>query len=66
MNKEKFDELYYNCFDKEDNITFCGRDNCRKLLNYIIKNTGNQTKYGDMKTGKLNIEEVVNLHKSIQ
>lgn len=64
MNNKEFDKLYYACFDKDDNIMFCGREACKSLLRFVIDTTGKKTKYGDITTGKLNIAEIVNLHKS--
>lgn len=61
MDKTMFNKLYYQCFDKNDNIMFCGRQSCRELLQFL-----NDEKYGNISTGMLNVEEIIALHKSMQ
>lgn len=61
MDKVIFDKLYYQCFDKNDKIMFCGRQHCKELLQFL-----NDSKYGNIDTGMLNVENIVALHKSMQ
>lgn len=60
ISVKKFNQLYDVCFDENDKIKVCGREACRDLL-YFLKNK----KYGDINSGKLNIPEVVALHKKL-
>lgn len=60
MDKDKFISLYKICFDDNGNIKACGRQACKNLLEFL-----NDDKYGDIKTYRLNIEEVNKLYREI-
>lgn len=60
MNKEKFNSLYQNCFDENHQIKACGRDACQKLLSFL-----KDPKYGNIDSGRLNIEEINKLYQEI-
>lgn len=54
---EEIKELYDQVFDKDGNITLCGRETCKKLmsaLNEIFKTV----KFGDMESGFLYVDIV--------
>lgn len=60
---EDFKSLYKQVFDSNGNITACGREKCRELMVAANKiKTGN---YGDMNSGRLNIDNVKELYKIV-
>lgn len=59
MDVSMFEQLYRKCFNENDELIFCGRQACKNLLEFL-----NDKKYGDVKTGMLNVSEIVALHNS--
>ena len=63
MSNEEFKAVYKQVFDSNGNITACGRDKCIELMKIADRvKTGN---YGDIRTGRLNIENVKDLYKTL-
>ena len=69
-NTEKFKHVFNEVFDKNGNITACGRQKCKELIaaaNDVNDLDVNDSKYyGDIETGRLNIENVKKLHARIK
>ena len=64
MNVMTFEELkpYYDeCFDENGNIKACGREACKRLLSFL-----GDAKYGDVRTGFINVVEVVALYNQLK
>ena len=65
MQKVKeFIECYNEVFDKNNNVTACGRDKCRKLI-IFCEGINKEIDFGDSLTGMMNIENIVNFRKSL-
>lgn len=61
--KNDFMTLYKQVFDADGNITACGRNKCIELMTAANKiKTGN---YGNTNTGRLNIETVKDLYRTL-
>lgn len=60
----RFNSTYNEVFNAEGNITACGRETCRKLMNYA-QILDIDTDYGDMSTGRMNIDNIKKLNITI-
>lgn len=60
MDKTEFEKLYKICFDENENIKACGRENCKKLIKYL----GGEP-YGNPDTGVMNTKNIIKLHRNI-
>lgn len=62
MNND-FITLYKQVFDTEGNIKACGRDKCIELM--VAADKIKQGDYGNTNTGRLNIENIQDLYRTI-
>lgn len=67
---ENFKHVFNEVFDKNQNITACGRQKCKELIaaaNAINDiDVKDDEYYGDIESGRLNIENVKSLYNRIQ
>lgn len=64
VDDARFLELYDRCIDENGNVKACGRDACKDLLGYFSR-FEDVEKYGNIKTGMLNTEEIVSYRKGL-
>ena len=55
-----FLNLYNEVFDSDDKIKACGREKCKKLIKYC-KKIDNYTFYGDLDTGRMDVDNIQKL-----
>jgi hypothetical protein len=67
---ENFKHIFNEVFDENQNITACGRQKCKELIaaaNAINDIDVEDDKYyGDIESGRLNIENMKSLYNRIQ
>ena len=54
---EKIFNLYNSIFDKNGNVTACGREKCKQLINALQEEYPDVV-FGDKETGFLNVETI--------
>lgn len=67
-NKQIFEDAYNKVFDKNNNITACGRETCKKLItaaNTVKGYKPDDTTYGDISSGVLKIDNVKSLYDEL-
>lgn len=65
QNIQKFKELYNSVFDKENNITACGRETCKKLI-LCCETIDKGTNFGDATSGFMNPENIIALKNRLE
>ena len=60
MANEKLREAYDKVFDAQGNVRACGRKACMELIGECEKQDA-FTHFGDIATGRMNIEAIKNL-----
>ena len=63
FSHERFKTSYEQVFDAEGNIKACGRDKCIELM--VAADKIKQGDYGNTNTGRLNIENIQDLYRTI-
>jgi len=56
-----FLELYREVFDKDNNVTACGRLKCKRLIE-LADSIEPEVNHGDVDTCFINIENMINLY----
>lgn len=64
MNNADFIKIYNDVFDSKGNITVCGREKCKNLIQ-AAQEIDNSKNYGDISTGIMNMPNIENLHHQI-
>lgn len=59
-----FVKLYTEVFDEKGSIKACGRVKCMELIKTAVELDG-KTKYGNLKTGFMNVDNLKALYESI-
>ena len=59
MDIDKFETLYRDCFDLNDNVKSCGRQKCKELITFL------GAEYGNAETGKMNVAKIVDFHRAL-
>lgn len=62
--EERFKEEYKKVFTDDNKVRVCGRDECKKLIE-VAKEVDNETYYGDIYTGLMNIGNMIKLHERL-
>lgn len=63
--KTQFENAYNTVFDKNGNITACGRESCKTLIlaaNKLKSISADSVTYGDPSTGVIKVDEMKALH----
>lgn len=61
---KEFKSLYKQVFDENGNIKACGRETCIELIRAAAELDG-KTKYGNLKTGFMNIDNLKALYEGV-
>jgi hypothetical protein len=59
----RVDELYNRVFTENDKVKNCGREQCSKLI-AELKRLDDKTDFGDERSGKMNVENIVGYYRS--
>ena len=63
--KKTFLEQFNNVFKADNTVKACGRTECKKLIN-LANTLEPSVEHGNVKTGQMEIEKIINLRDKIR